>query len=54
MMATSDRSLGGADVVYVSLVVRAFRIEEASPKPVLLEQLVERLARFRWGFEGSL
>jgi len=45
MMANGARSLGGADIVYVSLVLRTFRMEKGSPKPVLSEQLVEKLAQ---------
>ena len=48
------RGLRGADIVYVSLMLRTPWMEKGPPKPVLSEQLVERLAQMRRGFEGSL
>lgn len=54
MTANGARSLSGHDNVYVSLVLRTPWMEKSSPKPVLSEQLVERLAQMRWELEGSL
>lgn len=54
MMVKGARRLGGDDIAYVSLVLRVSLMEKDFPEPGLLEQLVERLARVRRGFEGLL
>lgn len=53
MMAKGAQSPGSGDIVYASLILRAFRMEKGVPRPVLLGQLVERLVPLPWEFEGS-
>ena len=54
MMVKGARSPCGVDVVYVSLILRTFRMEKDWPEPVLLGQLVEKLVPLLWTFEGLL
>jgi len=43
MMGKGARSPGGGGIVYVSLILRTFRMRRGVPEPVLLGRLVERL-----------
>ena len=54
MMVKGAQSPCGVDAVYVSLILRMFWMEKDLPKPVLLEQLVEKVVPLLRRFEGLI